>query len=66
MQAGGGHHAQKGCGLAHSAPAHLPLPLISSLRLATPADLRSGQSECKGLKAVAGLRYFPSPAGEQD
>lgn len=32
------------------------------------ADLRSGQSEFKGLKAVAGLRgwYFPSPAGVQD
>ena len=31
-------------------------------------DLRSGQSEFKGLKAVAGLRgwYFPSPAGVQD
>lgn len=44
----GGHHVQKGCGLADNAPAHPPLPLISSLRLARPQTLDQDSLSLKG------------------
>lgn len=64
----GGHHVQKKCGLAGQRPCTPSSSSHQFTEVSPSADLRSGQSEFKGLKAVAGLRgwYFPSPAGVQD
>lgn len=67
MQAGGGAPRPERVRAGRQRP-RTPSSSHQFTEVSPSADLRSGQSEFKALKAVAGLRgwYFPSPAGVQD